>query len=104
MKLTGKCKQDFLEYYWETKIKPLNFPVCKKQDLEAFFDTISELFQNALIIEFFDSVGVVIEVAEDEGWDAYVDKEWVKTSLNTRQEATNAAIAKANELYNSKNK
>jgi len=104
MKLTGKCKYDFLDYYWKTKIKPLKMTICKKEDLEQFFDTISELFQNALIIEFFDSVNLRI------GIDPYYDMQGTyRACVHTfgsqsmyRNVATNAAIEKANELYNNK--
>ena len=60
--LTDKAKQEFLEYYWNNKIKPLKISNCKRVDLEDFFYSFSDLFQNALIIDWFDSVGISINV------------------------------------------
>jgi len=51
--LTGKCKEDFLNYYWDVKIKPLPMTMCKREDLELFFNSICDIFKNALIAEFF---------------------------------------------------
>jgi len=108
MILTGKCKEDFLEYYWENNIKPLKFSVCKKDDLEQFFESISELFQNVLIIDFFDSVGIYITIFPciDKTFDSYITinesrKECCQFQP-TRPKATNAAIERANEIHNSK--
>jgi len=99
MKLTGKCKIAFLNYYWENKIKPLKMTICKREDLEAFFDTISEVFQNALIIEFFDSIKYI---ANQSYWEWWFYQEYKRTRFLDYKKATNAAIEKANILFNSK--
>lgn len=67
------------------------------------WNDLNEVCKNALIIEFFDSVGIYIEVATEGEWDAYVNKEWVKTYCTDRAQATNEAIIKANDLYNENN-
>jgi hypothetical protein len=92
MKLTGKLKQDFgnqCVYQYDEFIK------------------LPQSFQNALIIEYLDSVGIYID-------SGYYDKNTfcsginrkkdifisVGTSFKTRTEAINAAIEKANEIIN----
>ena len=65
---------------------------------------------NALIIEWFDSVGIYIEISfyDDCYWtyNIYSNKPVLEKETanicNNRQEATEQAIEKANEIYNSK--
>lgn len=78
-KLTGKCKEEFL--------KQLKFS-------ESIFINTSETFQNALIIEFFDSVG---HIGDETIIQILINELIANRSVS---EATNAAIEKANELYN----
>lgn len=91
MKLTGKAKEDF---YNKTLYTEINF------------DLVGELFQNALIIEFFDSVGIKIfpyPIINSEDFDAVIQHENMYQAIDvrlSRQEAINAAIEKANEIYN----
>jgi len=117
MRLTDKCKEDFLNYYWNSKIKPLS--ICTKEDLESFFDSIYEIYQNALIIEFFDSVGIYISIecyydallGYNRGFEAIIFDEQQNTKYDcnpsdcfeTRTEAVNEAIIKANALWNENN-
>ena len=93
MKLTGKLKEEFGYWFFERKIPD--------------FHSLSETFQNALIIEYLDSVGIYID-------SGYYDKNTfcsgisrkkhvfisVGTDFKTRPEAINAAIEKANEIIN----
>jgi hypothetical protein len=89
-RLTGKASFDFL---------------IKNGGIGHLQDSV----QNALIVDWFDSVGIYIEVTKwndtiwqwniDDG-DEYPDGK----DYSSRTEATNAAIKKANELYNSVNK
>ena len=95
MILTGKAKEDFLEYL----------------DVEEkwFNEEYIPLFEYALIIEWFDSVGIYCVPNYN-----FINKNWscsakdIYTILyrgcnfNSRQEATRQAIIKANEIYNSK--
>lgn len=79
MKLTGKCKEAFL----------LFFNTHRRGAEDGFYE-LPELFQNALIIEFFDSVGI---------WNK-IFLECFENGLGNYKEATNAAIEKANEIFN----
>jgi len=54
MELTEKCFKDFLSFF-----------NSKRRGTEVGFYQLPELFQNALIIEFFDSVGIVININVD---------------------------------------
>ena len=83
MKLTGKCKEEFNEYYDEMR--------WNLDDMD--FKNLPESCQNALIIEFFDSMGI---------WKNTFNNFYVKYFRNemTLTEATNAAIEKANSIYN----
>lgn len=113
MILTGKAKEDFLKW-------------CK-QDAN-WMQTYEDIFLHALIIEWFDSIGIIITISEDSF--NYVDEEetkdyWysvfsyfikkysdIEDGLNNyeeyydteefsnRQESTKKAIIKANEIYN----
>jgi hypothetical protein len=102
MKLTGKCKEDFEKWY----IKDL---VEKELALEEFYNS-SDSMQYGVLVDFFDSVGVNIEV-----WIEYqvggvlidfyavlVNDENISGGFETRQEARTKAIEKANEIYNAK--
>ncbi|QHC84963.1 hypothetical protein AS589_09360 [Empedobacter brevis] len=98
MELTGKAKEEFLEW-WQSKIKNENFQYFKPRE---------DVYLNALIIEFLDSVGVYIYF--DTG--TYVlkpnyrykiiteDDTYIGYKENSRKEATVQAIKKANEIYN----
>lgn len=97
MILTGKAKEDFLEYL----------------DVEEkwFNEEYIPLFEHALIIEWFDSVGIYIEIVrEDFGFGFNVHRgNWRNPDESlghwkTRQEATKQAIIKVNQIYNNLNK
>lgn len=85
MKLTGKCKEAF-EY---------NFNMSN-------FNELSETLQNALIIDFFDSVGIYVNVLKyNDKWKIIADTQF-RYLFESRQEATKAAIAKAVEIFNNR--
>lgn len=92
MKLTGKAKQDFEQW-------------CEDQLYDRFISQhhLSELDEtclNALIIEFFDFIGIYINVLKyEEKWKIIVNTQF-KYTFESRQEAITEAIIKANELYN----
>lgn len=75
MKLTGKCKEEFLKH-------------CKQS--ETFMDTYADVYLNALIIEFFDSVGI---------WNKVFFEVYEKR-IGNYFESQIQAIEKANEIYN----
>jgi len=101
MKLTGKCFEDFLSFF-----------NSKRRGTEVSLYQLPELFQNALIIEFFDSVGIYILIDMNGGYFHFIIKETNKNSFGglkkhwqdgeskTRVKSTNSAIEKANEIYN----
>ena len=92
MILTGKAKEDFSKFYIDN-----NF------DLNINFKNLPKIYQNALIVEFFDSVGIYINVELDYlhlVWFPTINNNWTfeEVEFKTRQEA----IKKANEIYNNK--
>ena len=111
MILTGKAKEDFEK--WLNKemyyLGRNNF-----EDRDNNIEDLSDNFQNALIIEWFDSVGIFVsinyvdfynEIRNDKGFETYVTNKGLSVkfrSVSSRQEAIKQAIEKANEIYNSK--
>jgi len=94
MELTGKCFEDFLSFF-----------NSKRRGTEVSFYQLPELFQNALTIEFFDSVGILIEIqligSNMFGFDIHTESIFEDQNVyKTRTEAINSAFEKANETYN----
>jgi len=79
-KLNGKCLQDFGMYFLHIH------KIASWED----FNKLPESCQNALIIEFFDSVGI---------WNK-VFLEVYENGIGNFKEATNEAIIKANQIFN----
>ncbi len=96
MELTGKCKEDFINFMCKT------YPDIRWHEYENLPNSIL----NALIIEFFDSVGIYIDTWEYEGFCWQVYSNLVNESpkynepLKSRPEAQTEAIKKANQIYN----
>lgn len=95
MILTGKAKDDFLE---------------SNGKKEVWINIMLPIYQYALIIEWFDSVGIYVNalrysLSEPNKW--VVIKSLCENNLDfiysSRQEATKQAIIKANEIYNERN-
>lgn len=117
MILTGRCKEDFEKYLFSFT-DTLGYCSCYiegaiEQDLSEIFDILPKSMRNALIIEWFDSFGINIEIAigrsEDLiGFDVCIWEDRFKTFqmnaiiYDSRQEATKQAIIRANEIYNNK--
>ena len=114
MILTDKALKDFYSkiYYTEdTNQVDETEEELIQEESKIWFNYQDERFQNALIIEFFDSVGIYIFIE----CGTYVREPYFKYRIvtdhdqevsfkyNSRQEATEQAIQKANEIYN-KNK
>ena len=103
MILTGKAKEDFYRYINIEDYKLFDY-VRKKY--------ANEIVLNALLIEWFDSVGIYIsinyvdfydEFRNNTGFETYVTNKGLSVkfrSVSIRQEATIQAIKKANEIYN----
>ncbi|MCL1692029.1 hypothetical protein [Elizabethkingia anophelis] len=97
--MEGKAKEEMLK--WLSANYPLGWKAMEMGGLRPSF-------QNTLIIEWLDSVGIHITVSY---W--ILAKKWQDIILgmyngsfkyDTRQEATEAAIKKAVEIYNEKYK
>ena len=94
MILTGKAKEDFYKYINIKDYKLFDY-VRKKY--------ANEIVLNALIIEWFDSVGIYITSDYFEltkGFYSEVLDSNFAIVKPTRQEALTEAIKKANEYYN----
>lgn len=96
MKLTGKCKEAFLDHYWTNYIGRTRF-LGQKSETEEFFDSLYPTFQNALIIEFLDTFqyqGVPLyEVCFAFFWER-------KLPFHSFNDVCIQAIEKANAIYN----
>jgi len=114
MKLTGKTREDFEN--WILNECPFTFgkSLIKIHKQKYFFISylgIDNIQLNALIIEFFDSVGIYIwtmpSLRVKTKWTFRVFKTLLEDYVNqhayiykSRKEATGKAIEKANEIYN----
>ena len=103
MILTGKAKEEFFNWLDNQGVNGIDI---SNWEFEKFH-LLSNVSQNALIIEWFDSVGIYINVELDYlhiVWFPSIDNNWAfeEIEFKTRQEATEEAIKKANEIYNSK--
>ena len=92
MKLTGKCKEDFEKWY---------------ESLEDFYhlDIMPENMVYGVYVDFFDSVGIDIRILENNvssilNTNGFSQDRKYDYSNETRQEAREQAILKANEIYN----
>ena len=102
MILTNKAKEDFIDYLWESKFKKEDY-----KEYEDYIENQKESHTYADIIEWFDSVGIYIEIHYSR---ILGDKFLciVNTGANynltsyqdSRQESTIQAIIKANKIYN----
>ena len=93
MILNGKAKKDFI--LWLN-----NQPVAH---YEVMLDDIPKCYLNALIIEWFDSVGIYITsdyFELNKGFYSEILDSNFAIVKPTRQEALTEAIKKANEIYN----
>ena len=96
MILNGKAKDNFFQW-WENKIKLDKFQYFKPRE---------DVYLNALIIEWLDSVGIYINTTYEDyqslnirTWIVWIN-EYLLIDFKTRQEATKQAIIKANDIYN----
>lgn len=101
--LTGKAKEDFEKWYKNTEI-------WEYYQFDEFYEYLSDSMQYGVYVDWFDSVGIYLEVAcMAEGWQSEV---WLREvdrvrldycnhiENGTRHEARTKAIEKANEIYN----
>ena len=108
MKLTGKCKVDF-EFWFSNKSKIEYMPITVWYNFENNYPTdvdfyaLDDCFQYGVYVDFFDSVGILIELEHDyrdSTWDIFVNTAELCYKFKTRQETRQEAVLKANEIYN----
>ena len=95
MILTGKAKGDFVKWVYSEYD-------YKYEHLKDFYPLH---LLDGLIIEWFDSVGIYVDVNKWSlsFWRSSIYYPYLKSlgcGFSTRQEATTEAIIKANEIYN----
>ena len=89
--LTGKAKKDFIKAKIGNEIN--------------LFESMLPIYKNALLIEWFDSVGIYVTsdyFELNKGFYSEVLDSNFAIVKPTRQEALTEAIKKANEIYNEK--
>lgn len=117
MILTGQAKKDFEKWYLETCHKNIKRDIGKAFHILAF-EYKKEVCKQAVIVDWFDSVGIYIQPerfcigCEFQFW-LYIitDKKGChlnnylhnKIQNDSRYEATEQAIKHANEIYNERN-
>lgn len=111
MILTGKAKEDFIDYLWQSKFNKDDY-----KEYEDYIENQKESHTYADIIEWFDSVGIYVTIegvfdrmlGYHRGYEVHIyqdgkqpislfDNEDV---FNIRQQATKQSITKANQIYN----
>ena len=109
MVLTGKAKEDFENYVLNKELghdSEVLISVYNQERLFINYNNVKETLLNALIIEWFDSVGIIITsdyFELNKGFYSEILESNFEIIKPTRQEALAEAIKKANEIYNNKN-
>ena len=124
MELNGKCKEAFEEWLLG-KYNFMNLYTHIDDDLVSYIDFIQEntlkdeirniffyrlpeSMKYGVLVDFFDSVGIRIDigsgiVSDEFHFDIKTHRiEYVSDRLKTRPEARTKAIEKANEIFNNK--
>lgn len=107
--LTDKAKIDFEKWYFKKYCKSSKpfiklYPHEYSEVYDWFYETLTFSFQYGVYIEWFDSVGITIEVSKyneirfQSG--IFESDELYDHVFSTRKKAIKSAIQKANELYN----
>ena len=100
MILTGKAKEDFFNWLDNQGVNGIDI---SNWEFEKF-QLLSNVSQNALIIEWFDSVGIIITFDYfdlNKCFYSEISNNSFST-VGTRQECAKNSILKANEIYNEK--
>lgn len=104
MILTGKCKEDFDNWY-----KGVKNPNGHWYALTNFYGLVDSM-KYGIYVDFFDSVSIIVHSGKTLEH-SYGSFNWYATTTlkhyqsritKTRQEARTKAIEKANEIYNEK--
>ena len=100
MKLTGKCKENF-EVWFEDKYDNNN--TSDVIMLQTEFDSMPFEFKYSVYVDYFDSVGVDIEICKYPIAQQYyymINDGDEENIFETRPQARVAAIERANKLHN----
>ena len=106
MVLTGKAKEDFENYVLNKNLghdSEVLISVYNQETLFIDYKDVKKTLLNALIIEWFDSVGIYITsdyFELNKGFYSEILDSNFEIIKPTRQEALTEAIKKANEYYN----
>ena len=106
MELTGKCKEEFENWYLKY-IKSNSEKLISNTDVNYFY-LLTESMQHGVCVDFFDWVGIIIRVEYNHRYKNY----WFNLNSgvlshnelnrwNHRETARKKAREKANEIYNS---
>jgi hypothetical protein len=103
MRLTGKCKEAFEKWFLKGVHNVENY---HRYVLTSFYSK-SEAMQYGVYVDFFDSIGIDLDTFRGsillKCFYAVV-KDFSSQPFKTRPEARTAALEKANEIYNKKQK
>ncbi len=102
MNLTGKAKKDFEKWYELNHEAIVLRSIDDEFHLEGFYE-LPESMQFGVLVDFFDSAGVVMEFDNfGDTWVSYINGDPTHPIFYwpTRQEARKQALIKANEIYN----
>lgn len=107
MTLTEKCQNDFYAYMIPElrKMEGVGDRFFNETIIQQF-EIMPICFKNAMIIDFFDSVGIytnAISYNNQAYWKPICDNETTNCGYKTRKEAIEIAIKWGNESYNKKN-
>jgi hypothetical protein len=117
MELTGDCKKEFEKWAVtqdEIYLDGIHLKIGTYYNSISFYYSSPNSIRYGVYVDFFDSVGLIIENKVDTDWDykrityyteiEYNFRIWSTMSYEyeTRNEARTQAITKANELFNNK--
>lgn len=111
MKLIGKCEGDFDDWLYDKYDSVIiKDEYCHMHYSESsitlydVFRKLPEVCQNALIIEWFDSIDIKIWVSFNDFtkncFDTYIDDDKLPGFSTSRLEAITVGIEEANKIYN----
>lgn len=95
--ITGKCKEDFIKYLFESVGRGIRLYPYK------VFRELEPSMQFGVLVDFFESKDLCIEICKMHLSKYYywmIDDGCEENTFNTRNDARIAAIKRANEIYN----
>jgi hypothetical protein len=96
MKLTGKCKEDFMKWYGG-EVDKLNKSKGYYYDIDYFTNSM----QYGVYVDFFNSEEIYISIINDfEFIDILINRDKFDVPTQKYTEAITIAIEEANEIYN----